>query len=266
MSKDADGNIKLKLGRTIKLTHDTFIFRFSFSDPDFTFGLPIGQHVIFSATIPTKEHPEGELVERKYTPISAIHNQGCVDFVIKIYRKGIHPRFPDGGIMTQYLETLTSGSEMLMSGPKGRLAYEGFGNIKISGKTINKKTIGLVSGGTGITPCYQVLQAALDGDDGTNLSLVFANRSVEDILLKEEIDAFAVNYPERFKLFYSVDVQPQGEWKYGVGWLTKDMLKNNLPAPGEDTIILFCGPPGFEDMVKKNLQELGYTDNMMFKF
>jgi ferredoxin-NADP reductase len=44
------------------------------------------------------------------------------------------------------------------------------------------------------------------------------------------------------------------------------MLKNNLPAPGEDTIILFCGPPGFEDMVKKNLQELGYTDKMMFKF
>jgi NAD(P)H-flavin reductase len=72
MSKDADGNIKLRLGKKIQITHDTYIFRFSFTDPDQTFGLPIGGHVIFSATIPTKEHPEGELVQRKYTPISTI--------------------------------------------------------------------------------------------------------------------------------------------------------------------------------------------------
>ena len=72
MRKDQDGNIKLRLGLKIKLTHDTFIFRFSFQDPEYTFGLPIGGHVIFSATIPTKEHPEGELVQRKYTPTSTI--------------------------------------------------------------------------------------------------------------------------------------------------------------------------------------------------
>lgn len=81
--------------------------------------------------MPTPEHPEGELVERKYTPISTIQNNGYVDFVIKIYRKNVHPRFPDGGIMTQYLESLENGNYMLMQGPKGRLAYEGFGKIKI---------------------------------------------------------------------------------------------------------------------------------------
>ena len=74
MTKDSDENITLKLGKKIKLTHDTYIFRFSFTDPDLTFGLPIGQHVIFSATIPTKEQPKGELISRKYTPISTILN------------------------------------------------------------------------------------------------------------------------------------------------------------------------------------------------
>ena len=168
--------------------------------------------------------------------------------------------------MTQYLEKLEQGQFMLMEGPKGRLAYQGFGKILISGKEVTKKNIGLVSGGTGITPCYQVLQAALNGDDGTNLSLVFANRSVDDILLKAELDQFQQNYPERFKLFYSVDTQPQGEWKGGVGWLNEDMLKNNLPVPGQDTMILFCGPPGFEAMVKEKLTGLGYNDSMLFKF
>lgn len=56
--------------------------------------------MFFSATIPTKEVPKGELVQRKYTPISSVRNNGYVDFLIKIYRKNVHPRFPDGGVMT----------------------------------------------------------------------------------------------------------------------------------------------------------------------
>lgn len=106
MSKDEDGYIKLKLGKKIKITGDTFIFRFSFKDPDHTFGLPIGKHVFFAATMPTLENQTGELVERKYTPISSVQNSGYVDFVIKIYRKNVHPRFPEGGLMTQYLESI----------------------------------------------------------------------------------------------------------------------------------------------------------------
>jgi hypothetical protein len=34
MKKDLKGNIKLRLGKKIKITHDTYIFRFSFEDPD----------------------------------------------------------------------------------------------------------------------------------------------------------------------------------------------------------------------------------------
>lgn len=265
--KDEDGNIKLRLGKKIKISHDTYIFRFSFTDPYHNFGLPIGQHVIFSAHMPSKENPAGEIVERKYTPTTSVQNNGYVDFVIKIYRKNVHPRFPDGGLMTQYLETLDQGQEMLMKGPFGRLAYQGFGKFLINKQIIQKKRIGMVAGGTGITPCYQVLQAALNGDDGTHLSLIFGNRTVEDILLKEEIDQFKSNYAERFNLFYTVDVKPEDpNWSYGVGFVTEDMLKSRMPEPSPDTIILYCGPPPFEDMMKKHLGNLGYSDNMVFKF
>lgn len=84
--------------------------------------------------------------------------------------------------------------------------------------------------------------------------------------MKEELDGFEQNYPERFKLFYSVDNQPTTPWKGGVGWLNEEMLKNNLPKPSEDTIILYCGPPPFEKMVDEKLKGLGYTDSMLFKF
>lgn len=94
MEKDEDEQIELELIEKTQLTHDTFNFKFGFPDQNWTFGLGIGQHVIFFANI------NGEDVCRKYTPVSAINQLGSVDFVIKIYRKNVHPRFPDGGKMT----------------------------------------------------------------------------------------------------------------------------------------------------------------------
>lgn len=113
-----------------------------------------------------------------------------------------------------------------------------------------------------------MIQAALKNKDKSQLSLIFGNRTVEDILIKEELENLAENYKDNFKLFLTVDVKPEesSNWKQGVGFITKDMIQQNLPAPGEQTIILYCGPPPFEDMMKKHLTELGYTENMMFKF
>ena len=269
MTKDTDGNVTLKLAKKFAITQDTYIFRFSFADPDYTFGLPVGQHVIFSATLPTTEKPKGDLVCRKYTPISTVNNTGFVDFVIKIYRKGIHPRFPDGGLMTQYLESLKNGDMMLMEGPKGRLVYEGEGKFIISKKTLSQKKtkIGMVAGGTGITPCYQVIQSAINGNDGTELTLLYGSRTVEDIILREEVIQLAQNNPERFKLHLTVDVKPEDpQWKGGVGFVTQDMLQAHMPKPSAETIILYCGPPIFEDMIKGHLTKLGYSDDMQFKF
>lgn len=100
MPKDEDDNIQLKLSKKIKISDDSYIFRFSFDNEMQTFGLPIGKHVVFSADMPTPDEPKGELVERKYTPISMISQKGFVDFLIKIYKANVHPKFPEGGIMT----------------------------------------------------------------------------------------------------------------------------------------------------------------------
>ncbi len=51
-----------------------------------------------------------------------------------------------------------------------------------------RKNIGLIGGGTGITPLYQVLNAVYTFHDKVNVSLLFANKSSSDILLKEELE------------------------------------------------------------------------------
>ena len=227
-------------------------------------GLPVGNHVFFHAKIGDED------VLRKYTPISQVKDQTYVDFVIKIYRKNVHPNFPEGGLMTQYLETLKPGDFMRMSGPHGRLRYEGYGRFEIHRMTgtVHKKKIGHIAGGTGITPHYQVMQAALNNADETTHSLIFANRTTDDILIHNELTQLAENYPEQFKAYFTVDVKPDKSknWKQGVGYVNKEMIKEKMPAPSPDTMILYCGPPGFTDMLTKVLKELGYTSDMLFKF
>jgi len=54
------------------------------------------------------------------------------------------------------------------------------------------KAIGMIAGGTGITPMLQVLHEVLDNPaDTTQVSLVFANVTEEDIMLRKELDGLA---------------------------------------------------------------------------
>lgn len=153
LERNEDNQISLKLKSKIKVTSDSYIFRFELPDVEMSLGLPIGNHVMFHTTI------DGEEVDRPYTPISMVKDQTFVDFLIKIYRKNPKSKFPEGGQMTQYLEKMKTGDTMLMSGPHGRLTYEGCGRFSIRNKlsTIVKTKIGHIAGGTGITPIYQIL-------------------------------------------------------------------------------------------------------------
>jgi NAD(P)H-flavin reductase len=71
----------------------------------------------------THDHPEGELVTRKYTPISLSSQTEALDFIFKIYRPNQHPNFPNGGKMTPELEKLQIGDTVDVTGPLGKFGY-----------------------------------------------------------------------------------------------------------------------------------------------
>ncbi|VDK27670.1 unnamed protein product [Anisakis simplex] len=82
--------------------------------------------------------------------------------MIKIYFKNVHPKFPDGGKMSQYLESMKIGDTIDFRGPSGLIVYEGNGNFAVKpSKTTTAvrrhfKNVGMIAGGTGITPMLQV--------------------------------------------------------------------------------------------------------------
>lgn len=99
-----------------------------------------------------------------------------------------------------------------MQGPRGDIEYLGFGNFKQKrGPQFKKTNIGYLAGGTGITPCFHVLQSSLRNKDGVHHSMLFGNRTVDDILLHEELKELAENNKEAFKIFFTVDIAPPSE-------------------------------------------------------
>jgi len=96
----------VKLVDKVIITHDTRRFRFALPSDEHVLGLPTGAHVYLSATV------KGDLCSRPYTPVSSDDDHGYVDFVIKVYFANTHPKFPEGGKMTQHMESLSIGDSL----------------------------------------------------------------------------------------------------------------------------------------------------------
>lgn len=220
------------------------VIRYTFALPHTraVLGLPIGQHISIKADI------NGTTVSRSYTPISNDSDLGVLELIIKLY--------PDGLMTSQYFANLEVGDTVQVRGPKGAMRYE-------RGLC---KHLGMVAGGTGITPMYQLIRAICEDEaDDTKISLIYANRTEADILLREELEELAFRYPHKLEVWYMLDHPGEG-WRYGTGFVTKDVLREKLPPATKDTKVLLCGPPGMIHATRDALAELGFDKgNLMSK-
>lgn len=239
---DPENFKEFKLVKRVQLSHNVAKFTFELPTPTSVLGLPIGQHISCRG-----KDGQGEDVIRPYTPTTLDSDVGRFELVIKMYPQGK---------MSHHFREMRVGDYLSVKGPKGRFKYQP-GQVR---------AFGMIAGGSGITPMFQVARAILENpNDKTIVHLIYANVTSEDILLKEELDAMAKNYPDRFSLYYVLNQPPEG-WNGGVGFVTKEMIKENCPAPAADVQILRCGPPPMNKAMAAHLEELGYTSGMLFQF
>ena len=257
--------LSFPLTEKIVMSPDTALFRFALPSPDHRTGLPTGWHIFLRY-----RDAKGSLVMRAYTPTSLNTELGVVDFVIKVYRPC--DRFPDGGKMSQYIDTLQIGDGLEMRGPVGHFEYVSAGSIVLNGESLSGKKFGFMCGGTGISPAYQVIKYSLTTEPDADVSfcLVYGNQTPGDILLKEEIDLLAAAHPQRLTVHYTVDRiddDAKAEWadaSFSVGFIDTQMCEKIL---GRDCdFVGVCGPPGMIKFAcKPALQELGYGDDEIGK-
>lgn len=242
-------------------TRDVLRLRFALPSPQHKFGLPVGYHAFL------RLEDDGEKVIRAYTPTSSDDDLGFFELIIKVYFANEHPRFPAGGKMSQLFHKMKVGDTIDVKGPVGHFEYKGMGNVVLHGVERKVKKIGLMAGGTGITPCLQVLMAiSKNMDDDTEAHLIFANKSPADIFLKEELDALAAKC-KNINVWYTVDDAPEG-WAYGKGFINADMVKEKLFGPEEAGVIFgMCGPPPmYKFACIPALQTLGFKEEDYFQF
>ena len=135
---------------------------------------------------------DGKMVTRPYTPVTTNETRGHFDLVVKNYTNGN---------VSSYLHSLNVGDQIEVKGPFRKFKYEP--------NQYNK--IGMIAGGTGITPMLQVIHEILENpEDQTEISLIFANSSFflslsyllllslffkkddeGDILMRDELDKLA---------------------------------------------------------------------------
>merc|ERR1711953_580102 len=266
------------LSEIIELSHDTRLYRFSLPTQNTILGLPVGKHIklycpnrvgVVPGEWNGRADPEYEKkeIQRSYTPTSSDDDLGHFDLVVKVYKGGVIERFPDGGKASQYLDSMQVGDSIELAGPFGLIEYTGAGQLEHKRKPIAVKQVGMIAGGTGITPMLQVIRAAMkDPQDKTVFSLLYANQTEHDILVRDMLESTQQENPDRFKLWYTLD-RPNADWKYSQGFVTEKMIEERLPAASNDTVILLCGPPPMiQYACLPNLEKLGHQKDKLIAF
>jgi cytochrome-b5 reductase len=270
---------RVRLAAKVTLSHNTQLLRFALPERNAVLGLPVGKHVkVFvpnRGAAPTtpglwngredKEVAQVEL-ERKYTPTSLDADLGVMDLVVKAYRPS-PPRFPDGGRVSQFLCAMQPGDWLDVQGPVGLVEYLGRGRFALRRKERAINSVGMLAGGSGITPMLQLLRCVLDDPlDETQLSLVYANQTEEDILLKDVLDYLAAKHPTRFRVHYTVD-RPGPSWRGSTGYFSHDILLQRMPPPDRpDSAVLVCGPPSMLTRCKPILDALGFPPEAQIEY
>lgn len=259
-----------KLVSISKVNHDSRVFTFQLDRPDQPLGLPTGQHVYArlrrkvspadAENVADGQQVEGDLVQRAYTPISDDNQTGTLELLIKVYHRTTD--FPNGGRMTLGFEELEIGDTVEFKGPLGSFEWLGQSTASYRGKVRRAANIGMICGGSGITPIFQVLRAVIldKSDTETKLWLINANKTEADILLRAEIERLcSMVGAARVRQHLVLSKATEG-WPHGKGRITVDTLKQHLPpANTDDTIVLVCGPdPMIKNIVEPGLEQLGF--------
>lgn len=227
-----------------KLTNDSVRIRFAIPDNK-KLEIPVGRHVVVQATI------NGQMVRRSYTPITRVDLPGCFDLVVRGY---------EFGKMSSYLQKLSAMDEVEICGPIGKFNY----------RMSTYKHVCLLAGGTGLTPCLQLLASVLEmpeyQQDTTFFTLLYQSRTEGDILLLHELRSLHQKYNSRLTVAFFVSSPAHSSWGDRIGQIrgpiNEDYLKKTQSMAPAPDIYCIAGPSGFNSRLENALRDIDETKSI----
>ena len=214
--------LELKIKEIIPRTYNVKSFRLALNEPvDFKAGQFM--KVILGET---KE------LERYLSISNSPTEKGFIEFTKKISESAFSKRLcvlmPDDTVKVQL--------------PFGKFTLEGNESAKIA----------FLSGGIGITPIRSMAQYAADTNLGTDMVLIYSNRSIKDIAFREDFNQMQKKYTKLKVAHVLCETEPG--FKCSLGYINAQVVKNEIP----DYLIrkfYLCGPPLMVEAMKKILTE-----------
>lgn len=216
---------KVALNKVESVSDDTKLFTFATPDTSKPLNLPTCGCMLAQGGADTEN--DGNPFIRPYTPVSTNAMVGEFELMVKIY--------PDGNL-SQHMNRMKVGDTMEFK----HIIF----NVKKQ-YPFGVDQVGMLVGGTGITPMIQALHAILGNpDDATKVSMLYGSQRSDQILCKEILDEWQQNYPDRLTVTHVMSNEPEGSDYTGErGFITGDLIAKHFGAPGSNVNIFLCGPP-----------------------
>jgi ring-1,2-phenylacetyl-CoA epoxidase subunit PaaE len=149
------------------------------------------------------------------------------------------------------LDRLRVGDELEVMTPAGRFTT-----------TLDpeaRKTYVAIAAGSGITPVLSIVAAILEGEPGSSVALVYANRTHRTVMFLDEVHDLKDRFPERLQIIHVLSRESQGvELLSGRldGPRLRRILDALLPAREVDDWFL-CGPQQMVEELRAVITEAG---------
>ncbi|HEV7621878.1 MAG TPA: FAD-binding oxidoreductase, partial [Flavisolibacter sp.] len=144
-----------------------------------TFRFKQGQNITI------RKNMNGEEIRRNYSICSS-----PFDGILRVAVKKV-----EGGLFSTYAnEELKAGERLDIMPPMG--------NFNTELKASQKKKYVAFAAGSGITPVLSIIKTSLITEKGSEFTLVFGNRTKNNIIFKEELEALKDKFIDRFRIFH----------------------------------------------------------------
>lgn len=227
------------------------------------------------------EMEDGQVVTRPYTPISTNQMIGSFDLLVKNYG-------PTAQLSRRMHELVPGGGHDDNDHDRRIRFWHIPVNVKIPAEDFihgQYDHIGMLAGGTGITPMIQALHATLGASTNTNtlrpkVTLLYGSKTADDILGQELLHQWSHDFANRFQWVPILSHEPEhSDWTGERGVIDQDRIAQYIPPASSSSLqqlIMVCGPPPMydalcgprpeHDTVSGVLAELGYTAEQVYKF
>lgn len=160
-------------------------------------------------------------------------------------------RLPGGAFSEGVVSRLVVGDELDVMTPAGRFT--------VAVDPTARRTYVAIAAGSGVTPVLSIVAAILEGEPGSSVTLVYANRTHRSVMFLDEVHDLKDRFPARFQIVHVLSREQQ-EVELLSGRLDGERLSAILAAllpPADVDQWFLCGPQQLVVELRSTLSSLG---------